>query len=648
VGSSWHSGIASAFALVVVAEAACAVAEETPTRTFEYLYVDANEGGSSGGHVAIRFGDEVYHYQHQKPGVLRLYRDGDQSFFQLYSALQNRNIRGVRVAVSDETYRILRDGFEERRQIQEAYFDRVASAAEDAALLAHFLRERSARRVGSKDDGLSGFSLPAAGFFLPDGGEPIAAAQASPALDALRTRVARDRGPGFVPGREAELAGSLAALEPQSPDGRSGSVSEEVPPPASYGFARRYRDGLMGLRALEVLEHALPLRAESLRTGEGPEWTLSQEEREHLARFAADLEQRLGELVASSRPDFGFALLVGMARLEALRVSVETGRLFLLDALNEADPLLPRAALGRNTPLLPTLDAENRASFLAARAALLDAPTLQEARLADLESTGNRLLELEEGARGARDVRLHPGRMIPARTARRTDLPEIAAADAVLRDLLERVAKEKLGLEHELTRVFRYDLITRNCVTEVFRTIDRSLAGKEAEGSSPDRRLGGHVGVGLNLNFIPFVSATSVEARWHVVDRYELPSRRRERLRALYQHEGPITVYLRESNTLTSTLYRRAHDDSFFLFFTDDAAVLRPLYGAINFASGIGAASIGLFLAPLDGGEVLSAGARGALFSLPELAFFNIRKGTFEFVTQDRSSNGKVQQISAW
>ncbi|HTF35665.1 MAG TPA: hypothetical protein VK714_18415, partial [Myxococcota bacterium] len=533
MGSSWHSGISSAFALVVVVGAACAAAEETPSRTFEYLYVDANEGGSSGGHVAIRFGNEVYHYQHQKPGVLRLYRDGDQSFFHLYSALLNRNIRGVRVGVSDKTYRILRDGFEEQRQIQEAYFDRVASAVEDAALLEHFLRERSARRVGARDDGLSGLSLPAAGFFLPDGGDPITPAPASPVLDTLRTRVAQTRGPRFLPGREAELTGSLAALEPEGPDAGSGSVSEEVPPPASYGFARRYRDGLVSLRALQVLERAVPLRAESLRTGEGPDWTLSQEERERLARFAADLEQRLGELVASNRPDFGFPLLVGMARLEALHASVQAGHLFLLDALSDEDPQLPRAVLARNTPLLPTLDAENRAAFLAARGALFDGSAFEEVRLADLESTGNRLLELEEGARGARDVRLHPGRLIPARPAKRTDLPEIVAADAVLRDALGRAAKGKLALEQELLQVFGYDLITRNCVTEVFRTIDRSLAGKEADGS-PDRRLGSHVGAGFNLNFIPFVSATSVEARWHVVDRYELPSRRRGLLRALY------------------------------------------------------------------------------------------------------------------
>ena len=646
MGSSWHYGITVALAPLIVSSAAPAAAEETPPRTFEYLYVDANEGGSSGGHVAIRFGDEVYHYQHQEPGVLRLYRDGDRSFFHLYNALQNRNIRGVRVAVSDETYGILRDGFEEQRQIQEAYFDQLARVTEDAALLQDFLRERSAPRARARDDGLTGLSLPAAGFFLLDGGDPIPLAPASPALDKLRTRVEKTRGPGFLPGREAELSASLAALEPENPDVRSGAVSEELPPKASYGFARRYRDGVTDLRALEVLEHALPLRSESLRTGEGLDWTLSQEEQERLARFATHLEERLGDLVASNRPDFGLPLLVGMARLEALHASIETGHLFLLDALSDQDPKLPRSALRRNPRLLPALDAENHAVFRIARAALLDGKTLEEARLADLESTGNRLLELEEGARGTRDVRLHPGRMIPARPARRTDLPEIEASDLGLRDALGRATKEQRTLEQALMQTYGYDLITRNCVTEVFRTIDRSL--KQADERNPDRRLGGHVDVAFNLNFIPFVSAASVEARWHVVDRYELPSRRRELLRLLYQQEGPVGVYLRESNTLTSTLYHRAHNDSFFLFFTDDAPVLRPLYGAINLASGIGAASIGLLLAPLDGGEVLSAGARGALFSLPELAFFNIRKGTFEFVTQDGSASGKEQEISAW
>ena len=645
MGFSRHRGIGLAFALLGTAQATCAFAEETPSRTFEYLYIDANEGGSSGGHVAIRFGDEVYHYQHENPGVLRLYREGDQSFFHLYSALQNRNIRGVRVGVSDKTYGILRDGFEVERQTQEAYFDQIASDAEDAVLLEHFLRARSAQRLGTGDDALRGLSLPAAGFFLPDGEGAVAAAPDSPVLSGLRRRIAVARGPGFLAGREAELNRALRRLEPKAPDLELAPVSDGVAPPAAYGFARRYRDGVVGLRALEVLERALPLRPASLRTGEGADWELSAEEQEHLARVAADLEERLRDLVASQRPDFGVPLLVGMARLEALHASLESGHLFVLDAFRPDDPRLPRAALRRNAGNLPALDAENRRAFRAARAELFNASSFEEVRLTDLESTGNRLLELEEGARGVREVQLHPGRMIPARAAQRTDLPEISATDEVLRDVSLRVARHKVALEQALRQRYRYDLLTRNCVTEIFRTIERSLA-QASDGESADHRLGGHVRVGFNLNFIPFVSAASVEDGWRVVARYELPSHRSQLLHALYQQQGSLATYLREANTLTSTLYHRAPDDSIFLFFTDDAPALRPLYGALNLASGVGAASIGLVAAPFDGGELLSAGARGVLFSFPELAFFNIRKGTFEFVTEHPASTAKREEVS--
>jgi hypothetical protein len=641
MGLLWHCGLVLTLALLGGAERAGAATEETP-RILEYLYIDANEGGSSGGHVAIRFGDEVYHYQHQDPGVLRLYREGDQSFFYLYNALQNRDIRGVRVAVSDATYKTLRDGFEEEREIEEAYFDRLESAAEDVSLLGHFLRERDPR-TGVQDFEIS---LPGAGFFLPDGATPVDPKARSPVLEALRTRVAETRGPGFLSEREAELARALATLEPEGPRLGRNTVSQEVPPPASDGFARRYRDGLTGLRALEILERALPLQRESLRTGVGPDWTLSQEERERLAGLASELEGRLCDLVASDRPDFGFPLLVGMARLVALRASAATGQLFLLDALSREDAKLPKGALDRNASLLPTLDAENRAAFLAARAAFLETKTLEEVRMTDLESTGNRLLEFEEGVQGTREVRLHPGRMIPARSARRTDLPEVSAADRALETALSGAKEEQRSLEHELSQAYGYDLITRNCVTEIFRTIDRSL--KDADARDPDPPLGGHVAVGFNLNFIPFVSEASVEDRWRVVDRYLLPSHRHELLKELATQGGSIGRYLRESNTLTSTLYQRAHDDSFFLLFTDDAPALRPLYGAINLVSGIGAASVGLLLAPMDGGEMLSAGARGAFFSLPELAFFNIRKGTYEFVPQPAWPTGKAQEISAW
>lgn len=36
--------------------------------SFNYLYIEASEGNSSGGHAAIQFEDEVYHFQHVDSG----------------------------------------------------------------------------------------------------------------------------------------------------------------------------------------------------------------------------------------------------------------------------------------------------------------------------------------------------------------------------------------------------------------------------------------------------------------------------------------------------------------------------------------------------------------------------------------------------
>jgi len=101
-------------------------------------------------------------------------------------------------------------------------------------------------------------------------------------------------------------------------------------------------------------------------------------------------------------------------------------------------------------------------------------------------------------------------------------------------------------------------------------------------------------------------------------------------LAKMRRDENPVWVFLRESNVVTSTLYRVQPRDSIFLFFTDDLVVPRPLFGAVNLVTGLAASGVGLTMLPVDGGETLWAGLRGVIFSLPELVFQNIRKGSFE------------------
>ena len=80
--------------------------------------------------------------------------------------------------------------------------------------------------------------------------------------------------------------------------------------------------------------------------------------------------------------------------------------------------------------------------------------------------------------------------------------------------------------------------------------------------------------------------------------------------------------------------------DSAFLFFTDGQPWLRPLLGSANFAYGTIQASVGLFTWPIDRGSRLRRGLVGAFYSLPELGFVNIRKGTFDY-------NGEIAELLA-
>jgi hypothetical protein len=203
----------------------------------------------------------------------------------------------------------------------------------------------------------------------------------------------------------------------------------------------------------------------------------------------------------------------------------------------------------------------------------------------------------------------------------------------------EREAAQLAGLKH----LYGYNLFTRNCVTEIFRTIEAALrrdllAREPALAGAALRarvrrasveRLGGYVEPAGAMSFIPAVSAAIVQAGYAVSDVVELPSYRKAQLGRMYERENPVWVFLRESNTLTSTLYRKAADDSAFLFFTDNAPAARPVFGTLNVITGLGVAAAGLAMLPLDRGELLTSGLKGAFFSLPELAFFNIRKGSF-------------------
>ena len=58
----------------------------------------------------------------------------------------------------------------------------------------------------------------------------------------------------------------------------------------------------------------------------------------------------------------------------------------------------------------------------------------------------------------------------------------------------------------------------------------------------------------------------------------------------------------------------------------------RPLFGLANLGFATGSGVVGIAAAPFDGAQRARAAGSGIWYSLPELVFFNIRKGTFDWV----------------
>ena len=177
------------------------------------------------------------------------------------------------------------------------------------------------------------------------------------------------------------------------------------------------------------------------------------------------------------------------------------------------------------------------------------------------------------------------------------------------------------GAERDREAAWRgYQLVNRNCVTELFAVIDA--------GAGDERLALGETVARAPWNAIPFVAAAAVADSPRVVGRETWPSYRQAARRRRLEREPGLAAWLAETTAATAAGYRPGPDDSTFLFFTDETVAARPLLGAANLAAASAGGVLGLFTWPADGGRRLEAGARGALYSLPELGFVNIRKGT--------------------
>ena len=308
----------------------------------------------------------------------------------------------------------------------------------------------------------------------------------------------------------------------------------------------------------------------------------------------------------------------------AVDESLAAGRLVMLDAF-PADADVLRVG-SRRRALLSTLLEEARRDFAEAHQGLFEKRGYREVSWNELEQAVSRIAELRAAQAGATRMRVAVRSLLPEGLAQL----ELATPQSAPRAEIAQAAEAAHGAldsyRHALEARYRYDLLDRNCVSELFRTIEAGLASVAGAPATADRdairdfvksesvrRLGGYIDPVADANFVPFVSSRNVRASWQVAERIHLPSAREY---ALESAGGSLGAALRESNVLTSSFYEAAEDAGFFLFFTDGEWPLRPLLGAANLVAAVARSGIGVLQAPFDRGRGLRAGLEGALWSV--------------------------------
>ena len=588
---------------------------------FDYLYIEASSGSSAGGHAAVRFAEEVYHFQHADPGIIRPAVEPWTSFDLSYRGLENRPIHVQRIAVSPAAYERLRAGFHRRYVVQESHVHLLDNLRRERELLACLAESGQNRPAACQ------IRLPGAGYFFAspqDASEdwegarsPAPSSLGAVAIEEARRNVERAYGAAYSGQRVDDLRSAIENLHPAGVEIQLPSAGVVSVPPLL--FAEEYRNLLLELLALQVLAGQATANAQAFRVWPG---LLTAAQRAAVRRREARTQETVIALLRSSRPDRGYPLLVALARLVAFRASRRNGKLVVVDTYADDVPTTGLASV-RQLPALLEIQFERRQEAQSALETALAASPGDEASWSRFEAAANVALELDGALANDRPLRSHQPSLAPARGAQaRAEWPVPRLSETTAATAVDRATGQERQVKRSLRGLYRYDLVGRNCVTEIFRAID-------------DADLGYRVVVTGNANFIPFVSAAAVQRSYPVVERFVLPSYRQQRLYQLRTAPGRWRTLLREGTSLTSRLVPFNAGDEAFLFFSSETVLLRPLLGTANVAFGSAAILAGALIAPFDQGTLLAAGARGVFYSLPEVVFVNIRKGTVPLLPSD-------------
>jgi HPt (histidine-containing phosphotransfer) domain-containing protein len=403
------------------------------------LYLEANEGTASGGHSALQLADQIYHYQHVDSGYIRLIKQDATSFYYSYRFLQNRSLHSSRIEVSDETLNLLKDHFSQIYANQEFLFKDLANLQKDRLFLQQLLHEQPIDTV---------LQMRGLGLFKANR-TPIA----NQTLQHLQALIKKTYGNDFLTERFEQLNKAITTLIPSD-------WSKPLATPI-YTMAEHYQDLQTARHALQLLQQDVV--ADTITLNE----PLTPSDTQRLENFQHQLQNNILSLLHSNRPDWGYALLINVARLMAVDASLTAQQWIFIDDFADNSKWV-------QAEQIPDLAAQLQLAkqyWLAAKSNT----GFSEMDYSRLEMTANHYAELGKSELRYTGEQALPDKPVPLII---DSLPNLSIT--VLKQALANLSHYEIRLQQQLDHHNHYDLLTHNCVTELFRTIDDAILNSPA------------------------------------------------------------------------------------------------------------------------------------------------------------------------
>jgi hypothetical protein len=591
------------------------------SETLDYIYIDSSVDEAAGGHAAIRLGESVFHFQYYDDGLFLLEKDHWEDFYHQYSNLQNRTISISRVPVTADTFSRIKNRFLTRFLFQE----RRVRYRQQLDAYQRFLEK-------AQQSGI--FVIPIKGLGLFDD-----SLHHDHIGKGLAHRLEEELGTDFLLKRaqalEEEIQQYLFKIDAfEMP---SGAMDLYRPWGSHPPFIQETQQKHALYQAVAVLQNELSLKKDLIITLDDNDVHLSERKIATLKQYREFFFSSIVRLLKSQRSDSGEPLLLQIARYHAVEHSIQQRKLYTLYPFSQTHHIIPVENL-RSIKLHAREGSETKSGDLSsyfhqlqnawqdqyrvAENFFFTTPDISEVSYNLLETTQGKVWEILRAKRDDDFLRIEEGYLLPGQ------IGYVEALKSITPEELQKHSGDVTALANVYSTWFQhtysYSLFYKNCVTELFATINSAFPSQE----SIKNGLGGYIAPDDGFTFVPFESFNVFLNTFPAATIEVLPSYRKRYLQRM-EADFSLLDYAREAATLTSTVYSPWMQDSVFLFFTDDTTMLRPLYGSMNILYGALGSVAGILTSPLDQGTLLKRAAKGILFSLPELLFVNIRKGTF-------------------